>query len=134
MQLISEGSGRYVNGLYIERHGGGCCGVNHLYGFPSLTDAKYAVNDDKRVEWIKLALENVVIDNYDVCECENCDGDCGYPASNTFKCAIEVILSAGQLAEWRGPLETSGFKEVFDFYNSNSGNQCHVFYLQTNAE
>lgn len=121
-----------IQGLFIRDHGGNCCGVNHLDSFPPLTAAMFGVTDEQRRKWIKSAVDEA-IEGYDLCD----DLDCGCSRCGVgydeWRTAIEVVLVKSQLTEWRKPLEDCGFKEVFSFHNTNSGNRCHVFFLETNA-
>lgn len=105
--------------MLIDDHGGNCCGIKHLFYFP----ADY--NGD-RDAFLKSELEGICeyFDNYD---------DEDY-SPDTWQGAVEVVLASYQLEEWRKVVEDYGFKEVFSFHNSNSGNRCHVFYLELNGE
>lgn len=113
-----------------ECHGGGCCGVNHIFNFPYNPEA----TDDQRISQIKAAIAEI-IDNYDIdydCDCEYDRAcNCYEAAVANWSCACECVLTTLQLTQWRQPLETVGFREVHSFYNSNSGNTCHVFYFTT---
>ncbi len=131
-----------IVGLFVDEHGGNCCGIQHLHTFPTLANSppltKIATLE-KRVEWIKAGIA-AAIDHYDTaddCDCYDedgeCQGECTSDRSDTWQCAIEVVLTPNQVEEWRESLEACGFKEVFSFHNSNSGNRCHVFFLETNS-
>lgn len=122
-----------------EDHGGGCCGIMHLFSFDGI--AVNGETHDSKVARVKVAVEKA-IDTYDMdpdCFCDEefrddvCDCDVK-DNRDEWRCAVEAVLAGYQLASWRSPLEECGFKEVFSFHNSNSGNRCHVFYLETNSQ
>ncbi len=100
----------------IEPHGGFCCGITHLYNFPS-TGVSEASRADKIAKWV-AAAKKVYKDD-------------GAKVGPDWHSAIEAVINEIQLDNWRKPLEANGFKEVFSFHNSNSGNRCYVFYLET---
>lgn len=90
--------------LYKSGHGGGCCGMRHLYGFSDRT----VTLDELTPERIK---EHFGLDTrWGLCE---------------------VVLTNKQLSSWPGLGETiqrAGFKYVHKFKNPNSGNICNVFH------
>lgn len=116
-----------VKGLDLVPHGGGCCGITHLYNFP-LFSSLGAATDDERIGWIRSAI-NQIIDDQDYV-----DADGEQTEAKNFRHAVEVVLAWDQLNEWRSALETVGFQEVFSFTNDNSGNRCHVFFIQTGRD
>jgi hypothetical protein len=137
--------------LSSEDHGGGCCGINHLYGFylPRTPKENSSTYYKRKIEFINKGIErclDVYDDNFcdggDNCGCGGCDcgscppppddeDGCGQPTREKWRSAIECVLAEPQIPEWRKPLEECGFKEVFTFLNSNSRNRCYVFYLET---
>jgi hypothetical protein len=105
-----------VYGLDIEEHGGECCGMRHLHGFPD-----NEATPEERENWLKNAVFNC-IESYGDAE----------DVEHLWRSCIEVVLNEHQLSDWCAILEKQGFKQVFSFLNSNSGNECHVFMLETN--
>lgn len=112
-----------IHGLEAEHHGGGCCGVTHLYGFPDCSE-QFKITEAEKKAWLRDAI-NSCIDMF---------GDFEYSGMDYYEWrgCIEVVLSEHQLKDWCKPLEEAGFKQVFSFLNHNSGNECHVFLLETN--
>lgn len=111
-------------GLYIEEHGGSCCGIRHLYYFPSI----FGVELEERVKWIRAACMQAV-DNYDIddCDCEDCVAE----HRDNWQCAVELVLNNEQFGEWEPAVLAAGFKQVYEFKNSNSGNTCRVYFFTT---
>jgi hypothetical protein len=121
-------------GLEIDSHGGHCCGVTHLSHFPT-TPA--GTTDVQRIAYIRQGIEEV-LDDQDIesCDPDECASLCAGCESfedkrKSHRHCIEVVITTAQAREWRGPLETVGFKEVYSFHNSNSNNACHVFMFTT---
>lgn len=118
-------------GLFVIGHGGSCCGIQHIYNFPSI----YAVELEERVGWIRKACMEAVND-YDIddaCDCSGCVAARGglSPDRDNWQCAVEVVLNNHQFEEWEPALLAAGFKQVYEFFNSNSGNTCRVYYFTT---
>lgn len=118
------------NGLFVDEHGGQCCGIQHLYHFPSI----FGVELEDRVKWIRAACMQAV-DNYDIddCDFEDCVAERGMflPDRDNWQCAVEVVLNNHQFEEWEPALLAAGFKQVYEFLNSNSGNTCRVYFFTT---
>lgn len=122
-----------ITGLDCIDHGGGCCGIMHIQGFPCrahhgrLRD----ISDETRVEWIKRAVSECIYE-YDASFNDDPeDGRVCYADDWVMVC--EVTLAGYQIADWREPLEKVGFHEVTVFENSNSGNMVHIFHLVTSG-
>lgn len=115
-----------IHDMKIDEHGGGCCGIIHLHEFPT----GYQVPAAERDEFLKRQLQRV-LDSRPTggCDC----GDCDYIEPGDFITGIECVLADVQMGVWAEVLEANGFKNVFSFHNSNSGNECNVFYLAQNA-
>lgn len=110
------------NTLRTAHHAGDCCGISSVYEFPVLS-SEYS--DKDRMEMIQLAIEKAVRLNYNKF---NLLGGSGL--ENRRHC-IEVVLIAAQVTAWEDALIACGFVEVFEFFNSNSKNTCHVFMMET---
>jgi hypothetical protein len=116
--------------LEREEHGGGCCGITHLYNFP--------FGDTHSLEQKKAGLQKEI--DYAVMRHRYADdwierredGEDDIDIAKDWRHAIEVILNEHQLQHWNDVLEAVGFKQVFSFLNNNSGNECFVYYLETN--
>ena len=105
-----------------SQHGGGCCGIIHLHDFcvngPRCETCKIPEKAKTWEEGLRLFIEKTVIKYYNI-------------DSPTWNCLVEVVLTEEQIDSGWGPvLDKLGFKRVTEFYNSNSGNTCAVFYLQ----
>lgn len=95
----------------VEYHGGGCCGITHIFGFGYPTEA--------RLTALKNWLADFVDRQYEL-EFGEYDGE--------FSCALEATLTDGQMVEWAPVLKKHGFKIAHRFFNSNSGNVVNVLY------
>lgn len=120
-------------GLYVKEHGGSCCGIQHLYYFPSI----FGVELEERVKWIQAACREAV-DNYqqDTCgcdyeDCEDCEADKYRTPPEEWQCAVEIVLNNEQFGEWEPAVLAAGFKQVYEFKNSNTGNTCRVYFFTT---
>lgn len=93
-------------------HGGGCCGIRHIYNF-----------DDEEVSYSSSGLKSLIQE----------DVKKYYQStSTTWNCLVEAVLNEWQVElGWDDVLKEVGFKLVTKLKNSNSGNECYVFHLQT---
>ena len=103
----------------LERaeHGGGCCGVEHIYDFSHSPNA----------EVVASALTGIVSDR--TCDCGECSEVAAFMA--------EAVLTDYQAftkhanftpSTWHEVMLSVGFKRVTRFLNSNSGNYCNVYH------
>lgn len=113
-----------IEGLRTPDHGGQCCGMTHIHTFPSI-DATV----EQKAEWINKAIDNKIAGM--VCDDEDCFCDQPKYADEVRHC-FEVVLAESQLSGWCEALEKVGFKQVYSFLNTNSGNECSVFLFETN--
>lgn len=106
-------------GLFVDGHGGQCCGIQHLYYFPSI----FGVELEERVKWIQAACMQAV----------DCVAERGMflPDRDNWQCAVELVLNNEQFVEWEPAVLAAGFKQVYEFLNSNSGNTCRVYFFTT---
>ena len=111
-----------VCGLDVGNHGGYCCGMRHLFNFPLQTEPNEFSQEEKTI-WLAEAIERCI---------SSFENDDNSGELDDWRCCIEVTLAEYQLTEWCRTLEEAGFKQVYSFLNSNSGNECHVFLLETN--
>jgi hypothetical protein len=119
MQLADGFTGLNVNG-----HGGSCCGIKHIHEFPT-GGLPNQWSLEQRLGWINKAVVEAV---------EHCGSyDDEFDSESAWHVACEVVLIDEQLPHWEEALKQVGFKEVFSFLNDNSGNICHVFYLENGA-
>jgi hypothetical protein len=108
-------------------HGGSCCGMQHLSGFytiPSWTDAQ-------KKQFLQEGIDSVFDSFVEGVAWEEREYN-GENVRSIWRCCIEVVLNEAQVGYWAETLEAAGFKQVFSFLNHNSGNECHVFLLETN--
>jgi hypothetical protein len=110
--------------LSINGHGGECCGISHVHDFPLSSYFSSTLSAEEKANAIQHAVDKAVEETKDRYE---------HPKQD-HRHAIEVVLNEGQLHEWRKSLEESGFREVFEFHNDNSGNRCYVFFMQTGEQ
>ena len=86
--------------MLISNHGGSCCGVKHLHSFHS--PLNFAAGDMGQLREMVSRVKKGI--------------------------SIEVVLTDTQSALWAPSLVKIGFKPVFRFRNSNSGNRLTVFF------
>lgn len=127
-------------GFNVEEHGGSCCGIHHVFEFPSTrgTNGAESVKDPTNAEgegWLRSAIEDILEDYYQGDEDDTSDDmdRNHHHHMKTWRTGIECVLADYQLKVWKPHLEKVGFKQVFTFHNSNSGNNCTVFYYETNS-
>lgn len=90
--------------MYVEEHGGACCGICHLYDFPRFAN----VENIKELKW---EIRGIILDK-------------GRGV------AIECVITNRQ-KQWAPILRKIGFKKVFQWKNPNSGNTCNQYILNT---
>lgn len=97
-----------------EDHGGGCCGMTHVYEFPDLkTDCTEKGNREAAIDGFLSTVTQTDTRHY----------------ANTGSHLYEVVLLDSQLRSgWLYVLQKAGFRRVSRFLNSNSGNICNVFH------
>lgn len=110
--------------LFLEEHGGNCCGRFHLFAFDEVP--RWDEEDPSFRDKV-AGLRKVLRKNYDAGEIA--PGLFGRPPGRGY--CIEVVLNEHQLKAWSRSLTTVGFKRVFSFCNANSGNNCYVYLLDT---
>lgn len=91
--------------MAVRSHGGGCCGVTHIYVFPTLPST----------EWLKTQINNTQA------------ADVKRPRSHL----IEAVLTDQQMQMWARTLKEFGFVLGPRWFNSNSRNYCNVLTYQT---
>ena len=114
-------------------HGGGCCGIIHLWDFGTTPDgylksAGKSGNLPKEGEsiedWIKRVIWQALQSQY--------GGSEEWEDEDNWNALVEVVLNGEQILwGWGKVLYAIGFSEVSKFLNSNSDNMCYVFHLQT---
>lgn len=115
-------------GLFLEDHGGKCCGVKHLHSFPEFAD-RDDPTAERKVEWVKKACADAIdMTDYDD---EDFDEEDQVGRRASWHVAVEVILSENQWEQWEKVVLAAGFKAVYDFVNSNTDNVCRVYLFTT---
>jgi len=98
-----------------DQHGGGCCGISHVYWFPERADEAWLDREIKGaigdIEW-----ENQV--DVEVGDRQRWRGKFGH--------AIEVCLTDDQMMVWAETLKKKGFKLGLRWLNDSSGNYCNL--------
>ena len=92
--------------MIVVNHGGGCCGVNHLWNFPNHIPLNHGSF---------LTLKNDI-------------------ARVRSGVSIEVVLTDLQSQVWAPSLVKLGFKPVFRFRNANSTRLLTVFFFHSSPE
>lgn len=100
--------------IYLSRedHGGGCCGVDHLFNFPDLEDIE---EDFGRKPTLKEKIAAIE---------PHLDRARGGET-------LEVVLTRQQAKVWERALQRCGFRRVMEFSNPNTNNILRM-YLSTN--
>lgn len=114
--------------MYVECHGGGCCGVTHVADFgPAPKEAA--------LRRFKTIVETFADDLYDGACRNGLEGEWvedswdGWKSNGKkFSCILEACLTDGQMRGWAPHLKEAGFKVVNRFLNSNSGNVVNVLH------
>lgn len=101
----------------IAGHGGGCCGISHIYGFSgfrwsSSNNPRNSEDAERRVRFL--------ISKY--------WADSGRRLDDRKNRLYEAVLRESQREEWEPVLLAVGFELVTDFLNTNSGNRCYVYH------
>lgn len=92
--------------MRTANHGGGCCGVNHLWNFPNHIPLNHGSF---------LTLKNDI-------------------AKVRSGVSIEVVLTDIQSRVWAPSLVKLGFKPVFRFRNANTTRLLTVFFFHSSPE
>lgn len=103
--------------LWIESHGGHCCGINHIYGFEDVDLVGWAHQMERRVTLADKVrfIENCIRSVY---------------GEKPRRMALEAVLADFQFHDWEKALQRVGFRRVFSFVNSNTGRDIRVYYLE----
>lgn len=144
--------------LLMVNHGGACCGIKTIYGFPGnggcfdgkepRIPPKYTPEGHWNPEFTNFFGEHLkegfirpgktteeipeetILERLD-----------RYLSNRKTYGIIEVVLTSRgnasifqQKATWGPILEERGFKEVSSCHNSNSGNRIHVYHLISDKE
>lgn len=95
--------------VQYSSHGGGCCGISHVWNFNDQTD---------RLEFTNIHNGPVVTLTEAIARID--EGRC-----------LEIVLTDEQIEDATDlcvDLRNAGFELVSRFYNSNSGNMCNVLH------
>lgn len=95
--------------MAVSHHGGGCCGVKHIYRFPVYS------TEGEATTWLRGEMQKV-LDRMD-------------PRRQRGQ-LIEVALTDNQCVNWAKTLKNEGFRHVARWRNSNSGNVVNMFLYQ----
>lgn len=96
--------------FYVE-HGGDCCGVSHVVGFPPRPD-----KDGLRE--FNGACEDAI---NDICNSQEDEVD-----PDNFGHLLEAVLTDFQMTQWSKELHKQGWKLQRRWLNSNSSNFCNL--------
>jgi hypothetical protein len=95
--------------MLTQDHGGGCCGITHLWSF--------AVDPNTR--WNQG--HGTYLDRLDAKIAEHNELRGGHRI-------LEVVLNDNQYPNWHDRLVDRGFVMVTEFRNSNSGHVCRIYH------
>lgn len=108
--------------MEFDVHGGGCCGISHIYNFP------IHYFDLKGLNQIIGEAVDEVKDNVDAAN-ENdrvAERPINNPYRGKFNHLIEIVLTDEQMMTWSKTLKERGFKLGPRWLNDNSGNYCNM--------
>jgi hypothetical protein len=115
--------------MYLDCHGGGCCGITHIVEFgpqpneKSLRRFKELVNSFPDEQY-----EGVCRDGFEGEWVEDGWDEKWKSNGKKFSCILEACLTDRQMQGWAPHLKEVGFKVVTRFPNSNSGNVVNVLH------
>lgn len=107
--------------LSLDSHGGGCCGILHLYDFSGSEVSVEKQLDKILASWIEEEYDEA----FRECSCGFCPPP---PDPKTFNALLEVVLTDSQMQMYGQLLKKRGFRLVTRFKNSNSGNYCNILH------
>lgn len=108
-----------------DEHGGGCCGVSHIFDFPTLSV------DKDEVEHLNDIISSLLKSLKDINRDENTDDPLW---SGEFSHLFEIVLTDSQMDIWAKTLKEKGFKYVTRWLNDNSGNYCNLLVYLSDEE
>ena len=97
-----------------ERHGGGCCGMGHIWdmGIPN------SAEKEDRLRMLNTLMSGQAEELSE-------DGD----PEDDYSFLMEVVIIGSQQTFWDAVLKERGFILVNDFINSNTDNTCYIYHL-----
>jgi hypothetical protein len=115
--------------LTLRVHGGHCCGVAHLHGFPSsLNNIQQALSTSPNTFKPMSGHTNCYNTSAPPEEAQDrVDRWLALRDRGTTYNITEAYLSTGQIGIWGPFLVSRGFEKVAQCYNSNSGNQIACY-------
>lgn len=117
-------------------HGGQCCGIKHIYGFPyAPTDTVAAITAVKAVMGAgsEMAKGAYFYPNAEPKEeaIVRLKKLLAFVDLHKTEHLVEIVLNDYVLKGWKTTLKKLGFKEVTKFKNSNTGSRLHVLHRVT---
>jgi hypothetical protein len=110
---------RYVNedaGIKLANHGGGCCGIRHIWNFWLKPGQFVKAREAFNVKYpIQTSEERLV----EVCKTRE---------KHVLHGIIEVVLVASERENWHEALLRNGFRQVNANKNSNSNNNIYIYH------
>src|SRR4051812_32615544 len=97
--------------MHITRHGGGCCGIDHIVGF------EFGYNAESKKRFAAEFVRQVA----------------AWKRRNPSR-LLEATLTDGQMRTWASHLQEIGFKLVDRFNNSNSENTVNLLTFKSAAK
>lgn len=115
--------------MYVRRHGGGCCGISHVWGLEYFYPFDAKDREKARIKKLKQLCNRAYRNNRN-----RRIGYFGWMAGRTEakdwkQHNIQVVITQKQ-EEWVASLEELGFKKVYAGKNGNSGNTCYIWMLE----
>lgn len=127
-----------IEGLLRSSHGGSCCGMTHIWNFPSsptvVLAARTAYDEDAWTKYRAAIPGHGLVYNDAFPEqtaVKRLDEILSRITMDRIHGIIEAVLIQAQLPYWQKTLEERGFKIVNAYTNSNSYNLLSVFHLNS---
>lgn len=120
--------------MQVLNHGGHCCGVKHIIGFPARPDYQcWALTERTVYQGAGREMDNPAKDFYPgPAPAEpgtiRLDRLLEYIDKKKTGHLVEVILSSYVSSHWKTTLEERGFVLVTKFKNSNTDMDLHVYH------
>lgn len=127
-----------MDGMVRSGHGGFCCGITHVWNFPSspavrLLARKLRTGNELKEFSANFPTYSLVIDESFPEQTAGERLDLILHRIDTARTngIVEAALISAQTHWWHAALKKRGFKLVNENLNSNSGNQVYVYHRNT---
>lgn len=113
--------------MEIAPHGGGCCGITHIFSFHPVNVNSERQGLDRLKRLLTTITEELEEENMEYDEV----GNETKPWRGRFGHLVEIALTDQQMMVWAPHLKVLGFKLCDRFRNDNSGNVVNLLTYKT---